>query len=127
MATTRGTEKSQMALRQEETRIVRAYLRAIESRPAGQTRRSPERIERRLQVIAAATPEVDVLRRLQLTQEQMDLTRELAQLQADDGLDDVRARFTKVAAAYSDRKGISPAAWRQVGVPKDVLDEAGIR
>jgi hypothetical protein len=34
--------------------------------------------------------------------------------------------FAKVAQAYSQRKGISYAAWRELGVPADVLKRAGI-
>jgi hypothetical protein len=36
------------------------------------------------------------------------------------------ADFVKHARAYSDRKGISYATWREFGVPADVLRKAGI-
>jgi hypothetical protein len=42
---------------------------------------------------------------------------DLAQLEKD---------FVKAAAPYSERKGISYSAWREVGVPAAVLDKAGI-
>ncbi len=32
----------------------------------------------------------------------------------------------KTAAKYAERKGISYAAWRELGVPADVLKKAGI-
>jgi hypothetical protein len=34
--------------------------------------------------------------------------------------------FVKVAKAYSQRQGISYAAWRKVGVPPAVLKAAGL-
>jgi hypothetical protein len=34
--------------------------------------------------------------------------------------------FVKHAKAYSERKGISYATWREFGVPADVLRKAGI-
>jgi hypothetical protein len=38
----------------------------------------------------------------------------------------LEAAFVKTAGAYSDRKGISYAAWRELGVPADVLKRANI-
>ena len=38
----------------------------------------------------------------------------------------IEAAFVKVAAAYSDRQGISYSSWREVGVPASVLKRAGI-
>jgi hypothetical protein len=37
------------------------------------------------------------------------------------------ANFVAYAKSYSDRKGISYTAWRQFGVPADVLRKAGIQ
>ena len=41
-------------------------------------------------------------------------------------IDDLRASFVKVAKNYSARKGISYAAWREVGVDAETLREAGV-
>ena len=41
-------------------------------------------------------------------------------------LQQLEAAFVKAAAAYAKRKSISYAAWREVGVPADVLKRAGI-
>ena len=38
----------------------------------------------------------------------------------------LEADFVKTAAKYAERKGISYAAWRELGVPADVLKKAGI-
>jgi hypothetical protein len=46
----------------------------------------------------------------------------------DNGIDlsSLEAEFVKVAQGYSDRQGISYAAWREVGVEASVLKKAGI-
>jgi hypothetical protein len=38
----------------------------------------------------------------------------------------LRKAFVKAARPYSKSKGISYGAWREVGVPADVLRDAGI-
>jgi len=70
--------------------------------------------------------DADPLKRLQLAQEELDLTDELVRI--DQGVDtgELEVEFVKVAASYASRKGISYAAFRQVGVPASVLKDAGI-
>ena len=38
----------------------------------------------------------------------------------------LESAFVKTAGKYSERKGISYAAWRQLGVSADTLKKAGI-
>jgi hypothetical protein len=66
------------------------------------------------------------LQRLQLVQERMDLQRELDRFDAADDLTTLERDFVKVAKGYAKRKGISYAAWRELGVAPDVLRKAGI-
>ncbi|MHB1534624.1 MAG: hypothetical protein ACYC1D_08440 [Acidimicrobiales bacterium] len=40
---------------------------------------------------------------------------------------ELETAFVKVASGYSERKGLSYAAWREAGVSADVLRRAGIR
>jgi hypothetical protein len=56
----------------------------------------------------------------------MDLKRELEQMDTNVDLSALERDFTKVARTYSQRKGISYAAWRELGVSADVLKRAGI-
>jgi hypothetical protein len=56
----------------------------------------------------------------------MDLQRELDRLDAADDLTSLERDFVKVAKGYAERKGISYAAWRELGVAPDVLRKAGI-
>ncbi len=66
------------------------------------------------------------LNRLQLAQERMDLTAELANMDNAVDVTAVEGAFVEAAAGYAERKGISYAAWRELGVPADVLKRAGI-
>ena len=69
----------------------------------------------------------DALGRLHLLQERRDLEDELESMNG--GGVDLRAlegEFVKAAKSYSQRKGVSYAAWREVGVPASVLRQAGI-
>ena len=42
-------------------------------------------------------------------------------------LEALESGFVKVVSAYSERKGISYAAWREQGVPAAVLKAGGIK
>jgi hypothetical protein len=56
----------------------------------------------------------------------MDLQAELASNENKADLDALEAGFIEAASGYSERKGISYAAWREMGVEASVLKKAGI-
>ena len=64
--------------------------------------------------------------RLQLIQERMNLQNELATMGNAVDLAGLEADFVEAAKGYGDRKGISYAAWRELGVAPDVLRRAGL-
>ena len=68
----------------------------------------------------------DPLKRLQLIQERLDLKAELDAAGEKVDLSGLEKEFVDAAAAYSARKGISYAAWRELGVEAAVLKRAGI-
>jgi hypothetical protein len=119
--------KRALALGREEGRAVRSYLEALEvHRPKRGRKRTVQTIHRRLNQIDAALPEADPLSRVHLAQERLDLESELAA--RDDAVDMpmLEEGFIAVARGYGERKGLSYAAWRAVGVDADVLRRAGI-
>ena len=119
--------KEALAVGRAEGRAVRAYLEGLESsRPKRGRKRTKESINSRLETLAAELEVADPLKRLQLAQEELDLTEELARMDQGVDLGDLESEFVKVAKSYAARKGISYAAFRQVGVPASVLKEAGI-
>ncbi len=119
--------KQALAVGRAEGRMVRAYLEALESsRPKRGRKRTKESIGRRLERIEVELEEADPLKRLQLTQEQIDLTEELDGMDNGVNITDLENDFVRVAEGYAERKGITYQAFRQIGVPASVLKRAGI-
>lgn len=84
-------------------------------------------VAKRLATVEAQNPDADPVKRLQLSQERIDLQAELDTKEETVDLEAVEKDFVAAAKGYSDRKGISYAAWRQAGVPASALMAAGIR
>lgn len=119
--------KQALAAGRAEGRAVKAYLDALEQqRPRRGRKRTPDSIKKRLAAIEKALPDASSLQRLQLVQERRDLEQELAASSEKADLTKLEADFVKVARAYSERKGIQYASWRELGVSADVLKKAGV-
>jgi hypothetical protein len=122
-----SAHKQALALGRDEGRAVRRYLEALEAhRPKRGRKRTPETIEKRLRVIDQSLPTADPLTRLQLVQERMNLRTELEAKRAKVDLSGLERDFVKAAKGYSERKGITYAAWKEAGVDPAVLKKAGI-
>lgn len=110
-----------------EGRVVREYLEGLRSsKPKRGRKRTPDSINNRLRTIEEALTEATAIEELQLIQERRDLTAELEQMDRGVDLTELEAAFVGVARAYGDRKGISYASWREVGVSAATLKRAGI-
>lgn len=119
--------KKALAAGREEGRAVRLYLEALEAnRPRRGRRRTPDSVRKRLAKIDGELGEASPLQRLQLVQERLDLQAELERMSQNTDTVELEKAFSKVAKAYSQRKGISYTAWRELGVPPEVLRRAGI-
>ena len=119
--------KAALAEGRNQGRAVRRYLEALEAhKPKRGRKRTAESMQKRLDRIDVELVKADPLKRLQLIQERLDLKNELDNLDAKVDLSGIEDDFVKAAAAYSDRKGISYAAWRELGVEAAVLKRAGI-
>lgn len=120
--------KAALAEGRQQGKAVRAYLNALESnKPKRGRKRTPESIKNRLEKIESGLPSAGAVDRLQLIQERIDLQGELAGFESQTEIIDSEPDFIAAAAAYSERKGISYAAWREIGVPAPVLKSAGVR
>ena len=119
--------KAALAEGRNQGRAVRNYLEALDRhRPKRGRKRTRDSIQRRLRRIEEELASADPLKRLQLIQERLDLTTELESFDAQVDLSGLEEEFVKAAAGYSSRKGISYAAWRELGVEPAVLKKAGI-
>ncbi|MBY5161837.1 hypothetical protein [Salsipaludibacter albus] len=116
-----------MARGRRQARAVRNYLDALDRGKKRGPKLTEDKLERR---IAKTRDEIETesspQRRLELVQQRMDDEALLDELRDQDSLEDLQAAFVEVAADYSDRKGISYAAWRELDVPAKVLRASGI-
>jgi hypothetical protein len=119
--------KAALAEGRNQGRAVRRYLEALEAhRPKRGRKRTPDSMQKRLDRIDVELVTADPLKRLQLIQERLDLKEELDNAGQTVDLSGLEQDFVDAAAAYSKRKGISYAAWRELGVEPAVLKRAGI-
>ena len=119
--------KQALAQGRMESKIVRDYLEALRSaKPKRGRKRSPESIQKRLAKIETELASADPLSELLLLQERRDLQDEAESLGSGDDLASAEEAFVKVARTYSERRHISYATWREVGVEAAVLKRAGV-
>lgn len=119
--------KAALAQGRVEGRVIRNYLDVLEAnRPKRGRKRTIESITRRLNAIKKELLAADTVTKLRLTQERMDLERELKVKSANADIGKLESQFVKVARAYAVRNGITYTAWREVGVTPQVLKRAGI-
>lgn len=123
-----AAHKAALAEGRAQGRAVRVYLEALDAnRPKRGRKRTAESIKARLDKVESELADAAPLQRLQLVQERMDLEAELTAADAPTvDLAGLEKEFVDAARGYSQRKGISYAAWREAGVPAATLKAAGI-
>ena len=122
-----NSHKAALERGRAEGRIVRDYLEALRSnKPKRGRKRTADSINKRLAAIDTELPGASAIEELQLIQERRDLNAELASLGSGIDLAEIEDSFVGVAKGYGDRKGISYASWRDVGVSAATLKRAGI-
>ena len=122
------SHKAALAEGREQGRAVRRYLEAMEAhKPKRGRKRTPESVQKRLSGIDERLTDADALTRLHLIQERMNLENELVSTDNTVDLQALEDEFVVAAAAYGARKGITYAAWRQLGVDPAVLRRANIK
>ncbi|MDA3041101.1 MAG: hypothetical protein O3C27_16545 [Actinomycetota bacterium] len=108
-------------------RTVRAYLEALETnKPKRGRKRTSDSVSKRLDRLSEEIETADPLRRLQLIQERLDLQDELERMGTSADISSLEAEFIQAARPYAERKNISYAAFRELGVDAAVLKKAGI-
>lgn len=111
----------------EARRAVRQYLSALEAnKPKRGRKRTPESIDARLASLDEATESASPLKKLEMAQERRDLIEERERMVEAVDPKALESAFVSHAQQYGEQKGISWAAWRDVGVAADVLKAAGI-
>ena len=121
------THKAALERGRAEGRIVRDYLEALRSnKPKRGRKRTADSINKRLAAIDEELQSASAIEELQLIQERRDLQAELASLGSGVDVGEIEESFVSVAKGYGERKGISYASWRDVGVSAATLKRAGI-
>jgi hypothetical protein len=119
--------KEALAQGRTEGKTVRSYLDALRAnKPKRGRKRTADSINKRLATIDVLLVDADPLTELRLVQERRDLAVELESMDHAVDMSAVEADFIKVVKSYSERQGISYAAWREVGVAPSVLTKAGL-
>src|SRR5690242_15202284 len=120
--------KAALAEGRNLSRSVGRYLDALEAhKPKRGRKRTADSVKRQLASVSDQLKTATGARRLELIQQRRSLEVEQAGMQA--GAPDISAlekEFVKSAKGYSARKGITYGAWREFGVPAEVLRKAGI-
>lgn len=120
--------KAALAEGRRQGKAVRDYLEAVEQhRPKRGRKRTPESMRSQLERISEQLDDADPVKKLQLIQDRMDIEAELDAAENKPDLEALEADFVAAAKPYSERKGISYAAWRELGVEAAVLKKAGIK
>ena len=119
--------KAALAQGRHESRVVRDYLEALRSsKPKRGRKRTAESIQKRLDKIAVELQASDPLTELLLLQERRNLQDEFESLGSGADVNAAENEFISVARSYSERRHISYATWREIGVDAAVLKRAGI-
>jgi hypothetical protein len=118
--------KAALTRGRRESRAIKAYLEALKSRRPGRPV-TPESFQKRIESIdERLAAEADPLKQVELRQEKIDAESMLKEVESREDIDGLEKGFIGAAKSYSERKGITYTAWRQVGVPARVLKEARI-
>ena len=120
-----SSHKEAIAVGRVEALVVQRYLESLaENRPRPGRPRGLGHEERLIEVERQLVS-AGGIEKLRLVQERLDLQSALSaanpEIQAKS-----EEHFVAVAAAFSVRRGISRAAWREMGVPASVLRRANI-
>ncbi len=121
--------KGALAAGRRQGNAVRRYLVALEQhRPRRGRQVTSESLSQRLEAVEARIAQADPLQRVHLIQERRNLEKriESADSHTEYDMPALEEAFIVVAAEYGERKGIDYKTWREVGVPADVLQRAGI-
>ncbi len=118
--------KAALAQGRLEARSVKAYLASLGPKRRGRPVTKDSLQKKISDIDSKLVTEANPLRRLDLMQSRSETEQALESLGTGPDQEALAGDFVKHAKAYSERKGISYATWREFGVPADLLRKAGI-
>lgn len=118
--------KAALAKGRRESRAIKQYLEGLKGRRPGRPV-TPATLTKRIgDLKTKIAQEKDPLKSVELRQARIEAEQSLAKAEDSPDIADLEKLFVKNAKSFSNRKGISYAAWREAGVPAALLKEAGI-
>ena len=117
--------KAALARGRTEAAAIKRYLQALDARRPGRPVTLAGLQEKLDLLISKIAEEDDALKKVDLVQMRLDTEQRIAGFEEVD-FETLESGFVRYARGYSDRKGISYSAWREIGVPAPVLKQAGI-
>lgn len=119
--------KAALAKGRAQSKAVRDYLEMLQQDGRRSSNLSPDQIEAKIHELSTRIEEEsNPATRVELVQKRLDLEEQLKSAGERPDSDAVEKAFVKAAKEYSERKGITYMAWREVGVPAATLREAGV-
>jgi predicted nucleic acid-binding Zn-ribbon protein len=117
--------KEALAKGRRQAKAVRDYLEALNVDKRKIT--DPDDLKKRIaDTEQKIGDEADPVHGVELIQRRLDLEAELESAQDAPDFEELESGFKKAVKEYSERKGISYPAWRELGVPAGVLRDAGV-
>lgn len=124
MAKMTDEHKAALAQGRREAAAVRRYLEALDQDAGGV---DADKLRKRVEDLKGkAEEESDPLRRVEVIEQRIEAEKALEEAEKAPDMNALESDFSEVVAAYSQRKGISYKAWRELGVPASVLRDGGL-
>jgi hypothetical protein len=118
--------KAALAQGRKESRAIKTYLEAMARRKPGRPVTAGSLQAKIARLDSQLSGGADQLRRVGLLQQRIDAKSQLAALEDATDVTELEREFAANVKSYSQRKGITYAAWREAGVPAAVLKKAGL-
>lgn len=119
--------KEALARGRAESKAVRDYLKVLEQDGRKTSNMSPDQLNAKIHELQSRIDASDnPATRVELIQRRIDLEEQLNSVEDAPDIEELERAFIEAVKPYSERKGISYMAWREVGVPAATLKAAGI-
>lgn len=118
--------KAALAEGRRQAKAIKAYLEALGSRKPGRPVTADSLKKKIDSLNEKISSETDPLKRVDMVQQRLDAEDGLSNLASNVDFGQLESDFVKAAKGYSSRKGITYSAWREAGVPAEVLRRAHI-
>lgn len=120
--------KRALARGRAQGKAIRDYLSALERNRARGRTPDRETLQKRIEDVQRRIDEEEnPAKRVELIQRRLDHEEQMIAMDDEPDMEALQDGFVDAVREYSERKGITYHAWREAGVPADVLRQGGIK